>query len=140
MSMSNYLENKVNDAVFGGTVLPVWANLFIGLHTSNPTEAGNVGELTIGTGAYARVSVANNTTQWPNASGGSKSNANPVTFPTPTTDWGDVGWFTVWDAASGGNCLMVSDQFLIGGVAGVHHIQTGNTVSFAAGALVVAAD
>jgi hypothetical protein len=31
------------------------------------------------------------------------SNNTAITFPTPTGNWGQVGWVVIWDAASSGN-------------------------------------
>ena len=42
-------------------------------------------------------------------SGGSKANANGVQFPTATADWGLITHFGIFDAASGGNLLMVGE-------------------------------
>lgn len=132
MSASNYLENKMLDHVFGNTPYTPPATIYVALHTADPTEAGSVGE--VSGGSYARVGFTNNTTSFPNASGGSKSNGVVGTFPTPTVDWGDVTYWSMWDAASGGNCLVVSAAFT------AQPCRVGNTVTFANGALVITAD
>lgn len=55
-----------------------------------------VGDPSLGTsteltavGGYARVTIANNGTNWPAATGGAKTSA-PVTFADPTGAWPDV--------------------------------------------------
>ncbi len=56
-------------------------------------------------GSYARVSVANNLTQWPSAVAGGKTNANAINFPTATGAWGEVVGFGVFDAPTAGNLI-----------------------------------
>jgi hypothetical protein len=57
-------------------------------------------------GAYARVSVTNNTTNWPTPTGGDPatvSNGTAITFPTTTGSWGQLVGFGLWDASTAGN-------------------------------------
>lgn len=103
MSFTNYLEGKVADEVFGATAFSAPANLHIGLHSAYPNEAGTGAELS-GNG-YARVSVTNNTTNWPNYSDPTKSNGTTITFPTATGNWLEAVAVSVWDASVAGNML-----------------------------------
>ena len=64
-------------------------------------------------------------------SGGSKSNATVFTFPTASANWGTVLSFYIVDAASGGNVLYGAD------LVTSRAIDTGDTASFAVGAIVV---
>ncbi len=102
-SKSNYLENKFLDLIFGAQALAAPANLFFALFTANPSDAG--GGTEVSGGSYARVSVANNLTNFPAASAGSKTNAGAITFPTASAPWGVVTAVGVFDALSGGNLL-----------------------------------
>lgn len=112
-SASDYLEKKLLDHVLGNTAYAAPATVYVGLHTDANTatqrDAGTVTE--VSGGSYARVAVTNNTTNWPNASGitAAKSNANAVTFPAPTANWGTVTSFGIYDAASAGNLLFWGD-------------------------------
>lgn len=57
-------------------------------------------------GAYARVAVTPNTTNWPNASGGNPAtsqNGAAITFPQSTGAWGYIAGILISDASSGGN-------------------------------------
>lgn len=88
-------------------------------------------------GAYARVAVTNNTTNWPAAtavSGGpgyQKQNGTAITFPSATASWGTVAGFLIGDNATPG-----SGNILTGGVLNAAQvISSGNTPSFAASAL-----
>lgn len=102
-SKSNYLENKVLDAVYGNQALPTWTNLYFALFTTTPSDSGGGTEVT--GGSYTRATVANNLTNFPAAVGGSKSNAPELLFPVATAPWGTVVAWAVFDAVSGGNML-----------------------------------
>lgn len=106
MGLAQYLQRKILDHVLGKTTFTAPATVYIALYTVAPTNAGGGTEVT--GGSYARVAVTNNTTNFPNASGGdpaSKANGAAVTFPTPTADWGLVVAWAMMDASSGGNQL-----------------------------------
>lgn len=130
------MENAWLDHVYGGTVYTPPANIFVGLHVSNPGETGASGEVSTGGGSnYGRAQIVNNGTNWAAASGGVKATQTVTTFATPGgSGWGDVTYYTFWDSASGGNCLGISNAF------SPQTINTGNTVTFAAGAITVTAD
>lgn len=105
---NNYLELAVLDHVFSATSYASPATLYVGLSTTAVQEDGT-GITEPGGGAYARVAVTNNNTNWPTAtlvSGlGTKSNGTPITFPQATGAWGTVMDFFVADANVGGNIL-----------------------------------
>jgi hypothetical protein len=104
MSFTDYTEGKVADEIFGATAFAAPGTLHVGLHSAYPNEAGSGAELT-GNG-YARVAVTNNTTNWPNYSGGQKTNGNPINFPTATgSNWLEAVAVSIWDAASSGNMI-----------------------------------
>lgn len=135
-SKSNYLENAILDHVLGGgdytRPATVYVALFTDTNTQTQRDAGTVTE--VSGSAYARVSVTNNSTNWPAASSGSKSNGTAITFPTPTGSWGTVTAFGVYDASTAGNLLYHGDLTASQAVA------SGNTVSFAISALVCTED
>lgn len=103
MSKSDYLENKVLDLILGGVAFSSPATVYVALFTTTPSDAG--GGVEVSGGSYARVSKVNNSTNWPAASGGAKSNGTEIAFPTATANWGTVVAFGIFDAASGGNLL-----------------------------------
>jgi hypothetical protein len=130
MPLSDYQEKRTLDNVFGAVAATPAATYYISLHTANSGQAG--ASEVASANAYARVAVANNTTNFPNSTGSpaSKSNGAAVAFPTPTGSWGTATYFGIWDATSAGN-------FVAGGVLTTPQaIGLNNTVSFAAGALV----
>jgi hypothetical protein len=96
-------ENTVLDAILGdATHFP--NPIYVGIMTAEPNDDGT-GVVEPSGMAYERVSVDNNLTEWPAASGGQKSNASTITFPTATGDWGTITHFGIFDAISGGNLL-----------------------------------
>jgi hypothetical protein len=60
-------------------------------------------------GAYARVAVTNNTTNWPTATritnqpGYQMQNGATITFPTSTASWGTIAGFLIGDNATPGS-------------------------------------
>lgn len=131
MSKSDYAENKVLDHMTGKAT---WGAVtaYVGLYTAAPSDAGGGTEVSTTSTGYARKSTA--AADWSAASGGSTSNANPVTFTTATGSWGTVTHFGLFDASTGGNLLRWA------ALGTSKAIGTGDTASFAAGALVMTED
>lgn len=132
MTASNYLELEVLDHVLGGGDYTRPATVYVGLHTADPGETGATGE--VSGNNYSRVSVTNNSTNWPAASSGSKANGATITFATPSGSWGTVTHFSIWDASTSGNCLFK------GALTASQVIGSGNAVSFGIGAITITAD
>lgn len=127
-SFADFLENKLLDHAFGGSDYTRAATLYIGLSTTTITDAG--GNITEPSGNnYSRVSVTNNSTNFPAASGGAKSNGTAITFPQASGSWGTVTDFFISDASSGGNILGY------GALTTSKAVTNGDTVSFAIGDL-----
>lgn len=124
-ALSDFLENRIVDFIFRGQALGITGasaaagtgptSLFVGLFTANPTDSGGGTEVT--GGAYARVTVASNLTNWAgtqaaastvasSGTSGTTSNNAAITFPTPTANWGVVTGFGIFDASTGGNLLI----------------------------------
>jgi hypothetical protein len=102
-SFSDFIENKLLDLLFGNTAYTIPSPVFVSLFTAAPSDSGGGTEVT--GGSYARVSVTNNSTNFPAASGGAKSNGTVITFPAPTANWGTVVAFGIHDASTAGNLL-----------------------------------
>lgn len=105
--VSDYLEGQVikywfqNDV--GAAAKP--ATIYVGLSTAACSDSGFGTEVT--GGAYARVAVTANSTNWtgPTTNDGTVKNGVVVTFPAPTANWGVVTHWFIADAASAGNLL-----------------------------------
>lgn len=96
--MSNYLENALINATLRNTSYTSPATVYVGLYTSDPTDA-NTGTEVSG-GSYARTSVT-----FGAPSNGASLNSSAVEFPQATGNWGTVGWIGILDAATSGNLL-----------------------------------
>lgn len=100
-ALSDGFANDMLNTLFGGVATTAPATYYVGLSTTQPTDAGT-GITEPSTGAYARVAVTNNTTNFPNASARAKSNGTAITFPSPTGTWGTVKWAVLYTASTGG--------------------------------------
>lgn len=91
--------------IVGKTALYSLPTAYLALFTAVGNDAGTgFTEPTVG--AYARVATA--AADWAAASGSAPSqisNANTLTFPTATADWGSIVAFGLYDASSTGNLL-----------------------------------
>lgn len=131
-AFTDYLENKMLGHLFG-TAYTAPTTVYMALSTTTPTDAG--GNVTQPSGnGYARVAIGNNSTNWNAASGGTVTNKTAITFPEATGSWGTVTHFVLYDAATAGNAL------IWGALTASKAIGTGDTASFAAGALSISLD
>ena len=96
--ISNYLENALINGTIRGTSYTAPSTVYVGLYTSDPTDANTGTEVT--GGSYARQSA----TFAAPSNGSSASNAD-ITFPQATANWGTVGWIGILDADTSGNLL-----------------------------------
>lgn len=96
--MSNYLENAVINAVLRNTTYTSPATVYVGLFTSDPTDAGSGTE--VSGGSYARVAVT-----FGAPSNGVSTNSAAVEFAQATGNWGTVSHIGIHDALTTGNLL-----------------------------------
>lgn len=123
---STFLSNKLLDLVLGGVAYTAPLNIFWAQYTVAPSENG--GGTEVNTGGYARVQQANNTTNFPNSSGGVKQNGAAVTFPAATANQGTITHWGLHDAATNGNSLVSSPY------GAPQTINTGDQASYPVGA------
>lgn len=141
-ALSNYLENKLVDLILRGQAFSAPANVYVGLFTSDPTDAASGTE--VSGGSYARVAVSGALASWAgtqsagsttasSGTGGVTSNNAAITWgAAPTANWGSVTHFGVFDASSGGNLL------IHGALTASKTINNGDPApAFPAGSLVV---
>lgn len=102
MSFVDYLELKTLDYLFGNVAFTPASILYVGLSTTAINDDGT-GATEPSSGGYARVAVPNNSAGWSAASGGQKTNGTAIIFPTASAAWGNVTYFFISDASSGGN-------------------------------------
>lgn len=105
---TDYLLN----AYFRSGTWAKYTTLFIGLHTSDPTDAALSTELAIGTAGYARSAIAPLDANFspPATIGGKRqvSNAVNIAFGLPTANWASLANIThasIWDSATGGKMI-----------------------------------
>jgi len=134
-SKSDVLEKKILDVVLGAVAYTSPVTVWCALYTAAPTDAGAGTEVS-GNG-YARVSITNNVTNWPAATGttATKSNGTVITFPADiTANWGAIVAFGIHDSAT-------LDQLLYWGLVTPNvTVNVGTTPSFAVNALTITED
>lgn len=96
--MSNYLEDALINATLRNTSYTSPATVYVGLYTSDPTDADTGTE--VSGGSYARTAVT-----FGAPSNGVTTNSGAVEFPQATGTWGTVGWIGILDASTSGNLL-----------------------------------
>ena len=96
--MSNYLETALINATLRNTSYTSPATVYVGLYTSDPTDADTGTE--VSGGSYARTAVT-----FGSPSDGVSTNSAAVEFPQATGSWGTVGWIGILDASTSGNLL-----------------------------------
>lgn len=126
---SNYLEDKILDHVLGKGArnLTSPANLYVSLHTADPTDTmGAAGE--VSGNNYSRQSVSFNA-----ASGGSAASSGDLLFQCIGGNWGTITHIGIWDASSAGNGLYY------GALTASKVINDGDDFKILAGSLVIGA-
>ena len=97
-AISNYLENALINATLRATSFTSPSNVYVGLFTSDPTDAGSGTE--VSGGAYARKEAT-----FAAPSNGTSATSADITFDQATLDWGTVTHFGIFDASTSGNLL-----------------------------------
>lgn len=96
MPFSTVWEYNIMNGIFGGTAISLPSTMYMGL-SSTPMD-GTETDTTIlagepaSTGSYARVSITNNATNWPAATGGEpnptqKVSGPVISFPVSSAAW-----------------------------------------------------
>lgn len=116
-AMSDYLENKLTDALLRGQSFTMPATVYVTLATAAGSDTGCGTE--VSGGSFARVAVSSSLANWAgtqsagstaasSGTSGTTSNNAAVTFAVPTANWGTVVEFCVMDASTSGNTLFRS--------------------------------
>jgi len=123
-AMSNYLENALINATLRNTSYTTPSTVYVGLYTSDPTDA-NTGTEVSG-GSYARKAAT-----FGAPSNGASTISSAIEFDQATGSWGTVTHFGILDAATSGNLLYH------GALTASKAIDTGDVFKFATSALTV---
>lgn len=136
-ALTDFAENKIVDATLRAQAIGTPVTWYVALYTVCPTDSTAGTE--VSGGAYARVAVTAGlaafsgtqgagTTLASTGTSGTVSNNAAWTFPTPTLGWGTVVCWGITDAATLGNIWIYAPLTVN------KTINTGDAVSFAAGA------
>jgi len=132
---NNYAENKILDHVIGKTPFTM-PTIAIGLCSADPGEEGSgadCNELPDADG-YSRIALAGS--DWNVAAAGEIDNANPITFPVASGNWGLVTHYALFDALTYGTGNILISDFLDAS----KNIVIDEIVKFSAGELVLTLD
>jgi hypothetical protein len=145
MSKTNAFETDILELIFSNTTLAgigdatglvgstADGNLYISLHTADPTDTGGIGDEADYTG-YDRVAVGR-ASGW-SVSSGVASNVAAVTFAACTGGSNTVTHFGICKAGTSG----VADLIYSGALTSSLAVSSGITPEFAIGALTVTED
>lgn len=139
---SNSLESQILALIFQATAIANIAdnaasspltNLYVALHTADPTTAGAQNASEVAYTGYARVAVARTSAGWTISGSGPTqvANAAAVNFPACTGGSATATWFSIGTAASGANEILYGGQ-----LNSPFPISNGITPAFGAGTLV----
>lgn len=119
--MSTYLEDALINATLRNTSYTSPATVYLGLYTSDPTDA-NTGTEVSG-GSYARQSIT-----FGAPSNGASTNSAAIEFPQATANWGTVTHIGILDASTSGNLLYHTalDESKVINNGDIFKITTGN--------------
>jgi hypothetical protein len=121
---SDYLELKVLDHFLGTSATSAPSNVYLALHTADPTDAGSGAEVS-GNG-YARQAIT-----FAAASGGSAASSSAEEFTASGGNFGTITHFGIWDASTSGNLLYH------GALTASKTIADGDTLRFASGNITI---
>ena len=130
---TDYLENAILDHILGKVAYTAPTTIYVGLANAVAEDGTITGEPSGYN--YSRVQVTNNTTNFPAASGGSKSNGADIVFNEASGNWGTINYVFLADADVGsGNVLLYAQ------LTNPKTIGNGDTVKFEAGDLTFSVD
>lgn len=135
--ISDSAANDILDVMFGKVANPFPSTYYVALSSTQPANDGtNITEPSTSGTAYARVTLANNTTSFPGASARETAINVDLTYPEATADWGDeLGWFAIMDSATVGAGNMIG----WGALGTPITVIAGGIPTFLAGSLVITA-
>lgn len=102
--ITSYQANRIIDRQFGNVSYTIPTTLYFGLSTTPPNFDGT-GATEPSGGAYARVAVVNDKTNFSTAAVGILSNSTSITFTESSASWGTVTYIVIYDALTSGNML-----------------------------------
>ena len=134
-AMTETIENRVLDEMFGGATFARPAAWCLGLLTAAPGDTTTGTEVsTVGTG-YSRATSPNTTAHWNNAASGAKANATTITFPTASgANWGTITHMAFYDTTASNATMWFYSALTASKVVNV-----GDVVRFTSGSITLTA-
>ena len=141
MGKSNTTSNNLLKLIFNATNWSLIAdntattpltNLYVALHTADPTASGTQTSNEIAYTSYARAAVARTTGGWTAASSQSTSPVSNITFPAGTGGTGTATFFSIGTLSSGAGVILYSGAITPSIVCGngiTPILTTGSTIT-----------
>lgn len=116
MAGSNFIDNGLIALIYNGTAITGIAinatsapitNIYVALHTADPTAAGAQNASEIAYTSYARVAVARTSGGW-TVSGNNVNPTASIAFPTGTGGSGTASFWSTGVASSGATSIINS--------------------------------
>lgn len=133
MSLTNYAETQLLNAILRGQTVTFPTGTYIGLTSDSPSEANPSANEITGSG-YARVFVGSGAWSSPatDGTGMLSDNSSSIEFPTALDNWGWVSGVIIADTES--------NIWFAGDLTTPRQITTGGIFRFSAGSLDVKFD
>lgn len=131
-AMTNYLENALlNHVLKGGGAFPQPANVYVALHTADPTETGSVAEMTTTDFSnYVRKLV----TFGASVSGSISNAGTDLLWDFNGASAKTVSHISIWDSLTTGNPLFY------GALTTAQTLNSGNQFKMAVGSITINLD
>lgn len=129
-TISDFLENAWINHALKQTAYTKPGALHLALSTVLIGEDGSGLAEPLGNN-YSRVTLTPGSTYWESLSARQVSNKTLLTYPIASGSWGDIGYWGIYDAPTGGNLIAYGD------LASVKTINTDQTLRIAAGQIVI---
>lgn len=104
---ADYLEAEIIDWFQGIDMPAAPTSVYVALHTGAPSDDASDNELAATGINYNRQELL--TSDINEAAPNKFENGVKVLFGPADGDWGDISYFSIWDAQTGGNPLIVAD-------------------------------
>ena len=99
MDFTNYLADRLVKATVGTVSWTTPSAVYLALYTADPTKAG-FSSNEVDAASYNRQVV-----KFTDPKDGVATNDSQIDWSTATSNWGNIGWISVMDSASGGFML-----------------------------------
>lgn len=132
MSYSNWMENRIQNHIFGKSIYFA-STMYVGLLRANPGEGGSYLEVN-NTYDYARVAASSGA--WSSSSGGQIVNTDTINFPRSTGNWGVVTHWALFNSGSHGS----GNLLIYGSLAAARNITTYSEPRFNPGEISITLD